>query len=763
MSGRLARIDRFINRLVKNATLWIFIALLLLGIIAVRAWHVVFPVGPEPAVYGSMHLIDQGWVDTPPSATDPLPRSPRQKFYQTSQGNLVMPFSWFTALERQPQGFPPRLNEVNLFSSPSVQARYGLLPDTSRYNPHQLPVGIVKDVLADEVVDVLGQGQREWIGISCAACHTGQLLYKGQAVRIDGGNSLWNFTRWSTDLVGNLTLTTALPGRFDRFARRVFKTERKEDSKAHRRELQKAIRVYLNSPLITQAIDAAFNHTYPATEGPARTAALGRGVNGEFGLLDPRNIEPNRGPVSYPPLWYTHDYDWVQSVGAIRQPMGRNITEAWGVSVRVKLDQPNRYLSTARLQDLFWIETLLSTMKAPAWPGEILGPVNANRKPNGRYKDPQDERVRYRYEDPQVERGRYLYEEAEWARALTPAKEQLEPGGTVLPPVRVRPGYCARCHSPVLEPGEGSDNYDNRYIQLPLYRLDVLGTDAYDAEEFAARKPYTGILADDFGGLKQLPNVGVALQTMIGGIENKWYADRNVSPRCRQIMNGFRDNLFRAPLAYPARPMAGYWATAPYLHNGSVRTLYQLLSPVDQRDKTFYVGSFEFDPVAVGYRDQRIDGAFLYDTSVKGNSNAGHEFRDAPKGTPGVIGPFLSPEDRRAIVQYMKVMNDIDDSGIVPPQALEQRRLILALMSQQYEGKGGYRGYEPADEPEMKMDTFCAKLVALVDALASGAQKTSTYLAGPAPAYSAAPAAALPVAAAAAPSPTPAPNGGGGR
>src|ERR1044072_8997060 len=419
--------------------------------------------------------MDQGWVDTPPSAEDRLPRSPRQKFYQTSQGNLVMPFSWFTSLERQPQGFPPRLSEVNLFSSPSVQARYGLLPDTSRYNPHQLPVGIVKDVLADDVIDVLGQGQREWIGISCAACHTGQLLYKGQAARSEGGNALWNFSRWSPDLVGNLTLTVALPDRFDRFAKRVFKVERKEDTPAHRRELRQAIRVHLHSPLITQASGAAFNHTYPATEGPARTAALGRGVNGEFGLLDARNIAKNRGPASYPPLWYTHDYDWVQSVAAIRQPMGRNITEAWGVSVRVKLDQPDRYLSTARLQDLFWIETLLSTMKAPAWPGEILGEVDTAKLPDGRYVE------------PVIDRGRYFHEKAEVPRALTPVQDELEPGGTVLPPVRVRPRYFARFHGPVLEPGS-SDHYENRYIQLPLYRLDVIGTDPYDAEAFAAER-----------------------------------------------------------------------------------------------------------------------------------------------------------------------------------------------------------------------------------------------------------------------------------
>jgi len=700
MRKLLARVDALVNRLAKNYTLWIFAGLLLLGVIAVRAWHVIFPRMPEAAVYGSMQVAGQGWE-----------LGQREKFYQTSQGNLVIPFSWFMSLERQPQGFPPSLGEVDLFSSPKVQARYGLLPDTSQFNPYQLPVGIVKDVLADRNVALLGQGHREWIGISCAACHTGQLVHKGRAVRIDGGQSMWNFAQWSGDMVSNLFLTAMLPDRFDRFARRVLKIEGLQDSAASRRALRGSMEQYFNSPLIKDAVDAIFNHTYPVTEGNTRTAALGRGVNGEFGLLDSRNIVANHGPVSFPPLWYTHDYDWVQSVAAIRQPMGRNITEAWGVSVRVELNSRRyRYASTARLHDMFWMETLLSVLHAPPWPPEILGPIDPKK----------------------VERGRYLYEEAVWSQALPPAVEQLpgDPQALIAPPNpnRKRTGYCARCHAPVLETTK--DSYGNGYIQLPLYRLGVLGTDASDAREFNARKPYTGNLASEFGGRKQV-GIGDALTTTISGIEKRWYDEEKVPPRCRQIMNGFRDNLFRAPLGYPARPMAGYWATGPYLHNGSVRTLYQLLSPAGERDKTFYLGTYDFDPREVGYSNQRIDGAFLYDTRIAGNRNTGHEFRDAMQGTPGVIGPFLQPEDRLAIVEYMKVMNDIDESRIISPEALAQRRQLLDVMRAAYEAKAGVEGYEAADKPLVEL---CQKIESIMDQLSAGAGKTQSYIAAPAPA-----------------------------
>jgi len=77
-----------------------------------------------------------------------------------------------------------------MFVSPEVSTRYGLLPDNNTtYNPDRLPVGIVKEVVDDQLVETLGRGQKEWASISCAACHTGQLLYKGTAMRVDGESS----------------------------------------------------------------------------------------------------------------------------------------------------------------------------------------------------------------------------------------------------------------------------------------------------------------------------------------------------------------------------------------------------------------------------------------------------------------------------------------------------------------------------------------------------------------------------------------------
>ena len=86
-------------------------------------------------------------------------------------------------------------------------------------------------------------------------------------------------------------------------------------------------------------------------------------------------------------------------------------------------------------------------------------------------------------------------------------------------------------------------------------------------------------------------------------------------------------------LAYKARPLDGIWATAPYLHNGSVPNLYQLLLPAKDRVKTFYVGTRDFDPLNVGFSTDNRPGASVFDTSLPGNSNAGHDAYGTDKMT----------------------------------------------------------------------------------------------------------------------------------
>lgn len=96
-----------------------------------------------------------------------------------------------------------------------------------------------------------------------------------------------------------------------------------------------------------------------------------------------------------------------------------------------------------------------------------------------------------------------------------------------------------------------------------------------------------------------------------------------------------------AAIGYKARPLNGIWATAPYLHNGSIPSMVELMKPWAQRCKTFHVGSREFDPVNVGFQNDKNQPKF--DTEVEGNSNKGHEY-----------GADLCETQRRDLLEYLK-------------------------------------------------------------------------------------------------------------
>jgi hypothetical protein len=104
-----------------------------------------------------------------------------------------------------------------------------------------------------------------------------------------------------------------------------------------------------------------------------------------------------------------------------------------------------------------------------------------------------------------------------------------------------------------------------------------------------------------------------------------------------------------------------------------------MLAPPEQRDKRFFVGRLEFDPVNVGYvttpRNSDERDGFWLDTTVKGNHNSGHGFtatleqwqkfttdHRANPLPPGVIGPALSEEERWALVEYLKIHRDLPET-----------------------------------------------------------------------------------------------------
>ena len=177
-----------------------------------------------------------------------------------------------------------------------------------------------------------------------------------------------------------------------------------------------------------------------------------------------------------------------------------------------------------------------------------------------------------------------------------------------------------------------------------------MGTDPHEAMDFIARTADTGALN------KGRVSATDGLDLVTKGIRAKYFERAGIAPKQQFEWIGFRDPAdlaIQAKPVYKARPLNGIWAVAPFLHNGSVPNLYELLSPQNERSPKFWLGNKRYDPVKVGFETQEIAGGFEADNSRAGSSNAGHEFKNGPVGK-GVVGPALSPDDRWALIEYLK-------------------------------------------------------------------------------------------------------------
>ena len=584
----------------------LFAVLLGLGL-AVVLYYVANPKLPAWSPVQQVHYLEQ-W-----SASD------RETYYFTPQGTQVkgLHYDWFKALELP--------FSQQRFAAPEYLARFGFLIDPNQRatpnNPGNLPVGFARHQNPGS--------QDEFLDITCAACHTGELRFNGQAVRIDGGSAQHVLPSsvptlrggsFGQALVASLTSTYYNPWKFERFARNVLG----QDYDARHQQLRKDFKVSLDTFL-----KVAWNDThrglYPTEEGPGRTDAFGRIANASFGdAISAANYRVANAPVDYPQLWDMWTFDWVQWNGSAQQPMARNIGEALGVGATLNFFDANgqplkgdaRYPSSVRLRDLHLIEQTLQRLKPPAWPEELLGTVDKT----------------------QAAKGRELFTE-----------------------------NCAGCHVPRSVQSEG------RWVQhLKMLPVEFIGTDPGAANNIADHRFDLTALQWDPAELAQLdvqlqptPTESLDLSKLSSAkglayvtafVGNRAYREANIPTAERPNMDGFGLPIgVRELRAYKARPLAGVWATAPFLHNGSVPSIYQLLSPQDERATTFYKGTFEYDPRHLGYRTEAFTNGFMFDTRITGNHNSGHEFRAGNRGN-GVIGRLLQPEERWALLEYLKVL-----------------------------------------------------------------------------------------------------------
>jgi len=186
--------------------------------------------------------------------------------------------------------------------------------------------------------------------------------------------------------------------------------------------------------------------------------------------------------------------------------------------------------------------------------------------------------------------------------------------------------HCAKCHVDAKRPADLDAGKD--WPPDLLINVKEIGTDPNRVNNYAL------LLGDR--------SFGQAVQEATGKYLDQACKDDKISADDLKKYRDGHANVWRTTSNYAARPLAAIWATPPYLHNGSVPTLYDLLLPGDQRPESFTLGHRDFDPVKVGFtRDGK--GTFRFDTKVCGNRNTGHEY-----------GTKLSDVERYELVEYLK-------------------------------------------------------------------------------------------------------------
>ncbi len=602
--------------------------------------------------------IAQGWND-----------EIRKAYWFTPQGSALIPYDWFVNLEmpeRNCVGRPdPALNAGSweLFREAGHLRSLGYIPAPPDpiYNPDGLPIGFAKSTTAEG----------DFLGPTCAACHSNLMTLNGRDVLVEGAPTL-------ADLEGlNQGLANALcsmdhgkvksraanreeniaqaKAQFERFARRVLGADYSPNA---------AENLFERVQLQTKRIQIRNARNYSKKEpryGKGRLDAIGAILNeaAAWIAIAPENAAPANAPVSYPFLWGTTQLDNVQWTGFAANagigfaPLGRNVGEVVGVyghisafstaeiaeqlernkERAVELAPPlindsakgqfGGYVTSVNMPNLGAIEHWISLLRSPKWPEDVLGPLDKDK----------------------VALGRKIYM-GDGARGVK----------------------CVGCHALVAR--EDQDKPQRTH----LVRVEEIKTDPRTANNFlleahpTSGKPWS---SGRFKGERKFPVIGEKYgdtfnnrpQVLVTIVANTIFGNalfdgvdgmlRSRSNADEEKIPNEEDKLFR----YKARPLTGIWATAPYLHNGSVPNLMELLSPEGERSKKFCVGNRTFDPEKVGFVSALgpdgncpDDGSnsTLLDTRLAGSWNTGHSSRRH--------GKYLSDAEREALIEFLKTL-----------------------------------------------------------------------------------------------------------
>jgi hypothetical protein len=146
---------------------------------------------------------------------------------------------------------------------------------------------------------------------------------------------------------------------------------------------------------------------------------------------------------------------------------------------------------------------------------------------------------------------------------------------------------------------------------------------------------------------------------LANGVRDEMVDHLNRSWLAKQIGPDGKPIQFTHQAGYQAPPLDGIWATAPYLHNGSLPTVYHVLNSKARpkvHTRSYHTDEEDYDPVKLGWKSTELDSGAdpalpahqrrrIYDTTLPGQANTGHTFGDK-----------LTEAERMAVIEYLKTL-----------------------------------------------------------------------------------------------------------
>jgi hypothetical protein len=592
--------------------------------------------------------LDQGWSD-----------DQRNWWYTTSQGSRLLPLSWALALE-----LPSSAEQsIEKFLSDKTMRRLGYLTNpVSSTNPFGLPLGFAVDEDTSSDSELMcdtfpascrdGLMRDKWVGMTCSACHTNDIEYGGKRFRVEGAPTLADFQGLTEEVFSALRATLDDQSKFDRFARDVLKDRASDDT-------TRALRNQLAEQVAWQERLRAINQS-GVRYGHARLDAQGHILNKVvLTIKAPDQIFNVRAdaPASYPFIWNTAQQSRLQWNGIAENggpplfidgkpvpagPLARNTSEVIGVFAHLETHKGTAlaegYKSSLRLRPMVQLEDQLATLKSPRWPQDILGPIDEAKADRGQ--------VHF------DARCKSCHQPLGWDDLTTKIEVVMEPIQSVQTDVFL--ACNTFLHRAKAGNFEGQISLSDQVIGPEDFTRHMLGNSALGA---IVHK----LITLDSEPLRNSVRSGRVSKPAPPAAEYlPDVSDKQKKAQAQECIG--KDNEL---LAYKARPLNGIWATAPYLHNGSVPTLYDLLLAETvqnvrtasanrggggTRPETFGVGSHEFDPRKVGFNTDPAKNPTTFRVRkeqtgepIPGNFNSGHSY-----------GTDLTEEQRYELVEYLK-------------------------------------------------------------------------------------------------------------